>query len=221
MATLKAPLRYSLFRRTVNCRALSELLFLPACRSCLPTSRFCYNGLMSQSMPRLTCLRCGHHWTPQKNPYPDRCGNNRCRTPYWDRARQGDNILGTHQNNQKETNSRTDDKKPLTQADLDLNNQLEQLSWENAELTKKLQKLEQETGTNDKPRQGPWRITFHLNETTGEYEPEPPAKLLHLRLQDYLGHAQDCPSCKDHLAQYDQRVITRFTSRMEKVFDKL
>jgi len=171
-------------------------------------------------MPRLTCLRCGHHWTPQKNPYPDRCGNNRCRTPYWDRPRQRDNILGTHQNNQKEKSSRTEDQNQLTQEDLDLNNQLEQLSWENAELNKKLQKLEQGTETNDKTRQGPWTITLHLNPTTGEYDPEPPVKLLHLRLQDYLRHAQDCSSCKDHLAQYDQWVIRRFTGRLEKAFEK-
>jgi len=77
---------------------------------------------MSQPMPRLTCLRCGHHWTPQKNPHPDRCGNNRCRTPYWDQLRT-------------ETKSRTTS---LTQTDIDLRNQVEQLQWENIELTRQL-----------------------------------------------------------------------------------
>jgi len=43
----------------------------------------------------------------------------------------------------------------------------------------------------------------------------------HPYLSDYVRHAQDCPSCKNHLAQYDQRVICRFTGRMEKVFDGL
>lgn len=101
---------------------------------------------MSQPMPRLTCLRCGHHWTPQKNPHPDRCGNNRCRTPYWDQPRQTSDITTSGNNQKKVTES---------QADFDLKNQLAQLVWDNAELTKRVQELEHPAGTLKSKEEAP------------------------------------------------------------------
>jgi len=41
----------------------------------------------------------------------------------------------------------------------------------------------------------------------------------HPDLLDYLRHAQDCPSCKNHLTQYNQRIVSQFAGRLEKVFD--
>jgi len=165
---------------------------------------------MSQSMPRLTCLRCGHNWTPQKNPYPDRCGSNRCRTPYWDRPRKA-NGLNTTGSNEKEAET---DQKQLSQADLDLNNQLAQLSWENAELTKQLQELERAAEKTIKLRLNPTTghyesETLRLNPTTGQYEPEVQSQPVHQRLRDYLLHAQNCASCKNELIEYNRWTVNQ------------
>jgi len=67
---------------------------------------------MSQPMARLTCLRCGHQWTPHKNPHPDRCASPRCRTPYWNQPRQATDALSARpltQTDQLETHQRLRD----------------------------------------------------------------------------------------------------------------
>lgn len=37
-------------------------------------------------LPKLTCNRCGHTWTPRDTMNPKRCA--RCRSPYWATARK-------------------------------------------------------------------------------------------------------------------------------------
>lgn len=38
---------------------------------------------------QLTCLRCGYSWTPELNHSPKTCPNPKCRSPYWNKPRQG------------------------------------------------------------------------------------------------------------------------------------
>lgn len=38
------------------------------------------------TLPRYTCLRCGHTWIPRQNEKPRTCAL--CRNPYWDRPRK-------------------------------------------------------------------------------------------------------------------------------------
>jgi hypothetical protein len=36
----------------------------------------------------VTCLRCGWTWVPYGRKLPERCANQRCRSPYWNIPRR-------------------------------------------------------------------------------------------------------------------------------------
>lgn len=46
------------------------------------------------TLPKLTCLRCGHTWIPRmcgadgEVLRPATCANQRCRSPWWDKPRR-------------------------------------------------------------------------------------------------------------------------------------
>ncbi len=41
------------------------------------------------TLPSYTCQRCGWEWYPRRPERPVRCANPKCRSPYWDKARDG------------------------------------------------------------------------------------------------------------------------------------
>lgn len=43
--------------------------------------------MTSETISKLTCLRCEYRWFPRKEGMPVRCPS--CKSPYWDRARAG------------------------------------------------------------------------------------------------------------------------------------
>lgn len=47
--------------------------------------------LRATELPTVVCQRCGHTWHPRRNSRPARCANPKCRSPYWNTMRTGEN----------------------------------------------------------------------------------------------------------------------------------
>jgi len=47
---------------------------------------------MRVKLPKFTCLRCGHKWSPRNEQTPLRCAF--CKSPYWNKAPNADSVRG-------------------------------------------------------------------------------------------------------------------------------